>query len=48
MVNSNGDQFNYEFSGKRDNSYNDMNEYLKEVIAKYDNPIDPKIYLLIF
>lgn len=48
LVNSNGDQFNYKFSGKRDHSYNDMNDYLKEVIAKYDNPIDPKIYLLIF
>lgn len=48
LVNSYGDQFDYKFSGKRDNSYKDMNEYVKGVFEKYNNPIDKKIYILIF
>lgn len=48
LVNSYGDQFDYKFSGKKDKSYKDMNDYLKGIFEKYDNPIDNKIYLLIF
>jgi GLPGLI family protein len=48
LVNSYGDSFDYNFSGKRDNSYKDMNEYVKGVFEKYNNPIDRKIDLLIF
>lgn len=48
LVNSYGDEFTYSFSGKKDNSYRDMNEYVKGVFEKYNNPIDHKIYLLIF
>jgi GLPGLI family protein len=48
LVNSHGDEFGYSFSGQRDHSYHDMNDYIKEVLAKYSNPIDHKIQLLIF
>jgi GLPGLI family protein len=48
LVNSYGDQFDYNFNGKKDNSYKDMNDYVKGVLEKYNNPIDKKISLLIF
>ncbi|WP_449400430.1 hypothetical protein [Chryseobacterium wanjuense] len=48
LVNSYGDEFDYNFSGKRDDSYKDMNDYVKGVVEKFNNPIDKKIYLLIF
>ncbi|EJL68394.1 GLPGLI family protein [Chryseobacterium populi] len=48
LVNSYGDEFDYNFSGKKDNSYKDMNNYIIEILGKYNNPIDKKIYLLIF
>ncbi|WP_299182310.1 GLPGLI family protein [uncultured Chryseobacterium sp.] len=48
LVNSYGDEFKYNFSGQRDNSYKDMNSYIEEVHKKYNNPMDKKIYLLIF
>jgi len=48
LVNTSGDQFDYKFSGSRGASYKDMNNYLKGVIKKYNNPIDGKIYILIF
>ena len=48
LQNSYGDQFDYNFSGQKDSSYKDMNEYVKGVFEKYNNPIDKKIYILIF
>ncbi len=48
LINSYGDEFGYNFSGQKDRSYKDMNEYVKTVLDKFDNPIDKKIYLLIF
>jgi len=48
LVNSYGDEFGYNFSGEKDNTYREMNEYIKGVYRKYNNPIDSQIYLLIF
>lgn len=48
LQNSYGDRFDYKFSRSRDLSYKDMNDYVKSVFEKYNNPIDHKIYILIF
>ncbi len=48
LQNSYGDQFDYIFSGKKDRSYKDMNDYVQGVFEKYNNPVDRKTYILIF
>jgi len=48
LQNNYGDQFDYNFSGQKDGSYKDMNDYVKGVFEKYNNPIDRKTYILIF
>lgn len=47
MVSEN-DRFDYEFSGQKDEAYKDMNNYVNDLISKYDNPIDKKTYLLVY
>ncbi|WP_312902732.1 GLPGLI family protein [Chryseobacterium taichungense] len=48
LQNTYGDRFDYSFSGERNSSYREMNEYIKNVHELYNNPIDNKIYILIF
>ncbi|MEY8761315.1 GLPGLI family protein [Chryseobacterium tongliaoense] len=48
LVNSYGDSYDYSFSGKKDKSYKDMNDSINGYLERYNNPIDKKIYLLIF
>ncbi len=48
VVNEAEDSYIYKFSGKKDESYYDMKNFIEETIAKYNNPIDKKTYILIF
>lgn len=48
IVNESQDSYSYKFNGKKDESYYDMKSFIEETIAKFDNPIDKKTYILIF
>lgn len=48
VVNEYEDSYDYKFSGKRDQAYNDMRTYIEGVIAKFNNPPDKKTYILVF
>lgn len=47
ITNEYGDQMKYEFKGKKDASFLDTNEYFKTKFQKYNNPIDPGLWVLI-
>jgi GLPGLI family protein len=48
LFNNFGDSFTYTYSGEKDSSYKQMNQFIRKIFSKYDNPIDKKTYILVF
>lgn len=48
LVNSFGDSYDYVFKGKSTEDYKNTNQFMRDIINKFNNPIDRKTFILVF
>jgi len=48
LVNSFGDGYDYVFKGKNTEDYRNTNQFMRDIINKFNNPIDRKTFILVF
>ncbi len=48
LVNSFGDSYDYVFKGKSTEDYKNTNQFMKDIINKFNNPVDRKTFILVY